>query len=323
MVDASLQTLAYAVAYATFGIGLSTVLLRVYCRHCLMHAWGSDDNVALFVGQLRILKILFVEEVYYYFVHCVIKSAFFLFYLRLSPDVTFRRLVYIGMATNVAIFTVNILIACLQCIPFDEVLHPGTHADAKCLPKLVLLIVPSILNIFEDIYILVLPISTVLNLQMSTRRKIAVLSVISFGASAVLVACFRLIPLFELNSSPDVSYVLGKMVIVAAVEIQLAIIAVNLPSLKALWNKVTGGSSAGSKPSSSRSKSYKMWSLKSSNNRVSRGSITRMEHNVKGTESEEELWKQAGARQAAQTPESGITVTREVDMTSERRRVPQ
>lgn len=57
--------------------------------------------------QLRILKILFVEEIYYYFVHWVIKSAFFLFYLRLSPDVTFRRLVHIGMATNLAIFIVN------------------------------------------------------------------------------------------------------------------------------------------------------------------------------------------------------------------------
>lgn len=50
MVDASLQTLAYTAAYATFGIGLSTVLLRVYCRHFIMQAWGSDDNVALFVG---------------------------------------------------------------------------------------------------------------------------------------------------------------------------------------------------------------------------------------------------------------------------------
>jgi hypothetical protein len=156
---------------------------------------------------------------------------------------------------------------------------------------------------------------------MSTRRKIAVLSVIGSGASAVLVACFRLIPLFELNSSPDTSYVLGKMVIVAAVEIQLAIIAVNLPSLKALWNKVTGGIWNSSGPDSSRSRSYKMWSLKSSKNRVSRGSITRLEHNVRSTESEEELWKQAGARQAAQTPESGITITREVDLTSERRPV--
>lgn len=57
--------------------------------------------------QLEIVKILFIEEVYYYFVHWVIKTAFLVFYLRLSPDTTFRRLVYFGMATNVVIFTAN------------------------------------------------------------------------------------------------------------------------------------------------------------------------------------------------------------------------
>ncbi|KAF9700116.1 hypothetical protein EKO04_001590 [Ascochyta lentis] len=234
MADTSLQTLAYAVAYATFGIGISTVFLRVYCRQFLLRAWGWDDNIALFVGavscgqqvvlhlflragcglqidsisgeqQLEIIKILFIEEVYYYFVHWVVKFAFLFFYLRLSPDKTFRKLVYFGMGTNVAIFIANILIAFLQCMPFDEIFHPGTHPEPKCIPKIVLLVVPSILNILEDVYILVLPISTVMNLQMSTRRKIAVLSVISFGASAVLVACLRLIPLFELNSSPNLS----------------------------------------------------------------------------------------------------------------------
>lgn len=155
---------------------------------------------------------------------------------------------------------------------------------------------------------------------MSVRRKIAVLSVISFGASAVLVACFRLIPLFELNSSPDVSYVLGKMVIVAAVEIQLAIVAVNLPSLKALWIKITGGSSAASGPYYSRERGYKLSTIKSSkgpSNRISRGSITRMEHNVPNTESEEELFKQAGMRRASTHPDACITVTKEVTVENE------
>lgn len=156
---------------------------------------------------------------------------------------------------------------------------------------------------------------------MSTRRKIAVLSVIGFGVSAVLVACFRLIPLFELNSSPDLSYVLGKMVIVAAVEIQLAIIAVNLPSLKALWIKMTGGSSAASEPYDSRRKSYRLSTIKSGpkgrNNRVSRGSITRMEHNVRATESEEELFNQVGPTRASHNPDAGIVVTREVTVKNE------
>lgn len=158
---------------------------------------------------------------------------------------------------------------------------------------------------------------------MSIRRKIAVLSVISFGVSAVLVACFRLIPLFELNSSPDVSYVLGKMVVVAAIEIQLAIVAVNLPSMKALWIKMTGGSSAASGPYYSGERGYRLSTVKSSkdkSNRISRGTITRMEHNMPNTESEEELFRQAEMRRASPHPDSCITVTKEVTVENEGKR---
>lgn len=48
--NTSMQTLAYIIAYTTFGLGLSTVALRVYCRQFLLNAWGWDDYIALFVG---------------------------------------------------------------------------------------------------------------------------------------------------------------------------------------------------------------------------------------------------------------------------------
>ena len=56
---------------------------------------------------LQILKILFIEEIYYYFVHFAIKFAFLFFYLRLSPDKIFRRLVFFGMTVNIVIFITN------------------------------------------------------------------------------------------------------------------------------------------------------------------------------------------------------------------------
>ncbi|KAF2185245.1 hypothetical protein K469DRAFT_665481 [Zopfia rhizophila CBS 207.26] len=362
----SLRPLAYAVAYVTFGFGMISIFLRFYCRAVILKTWGWDDYMAIVVltvnigqqvilhmflhygcglhfntlsvfQQLQIIKWLFVEEVFYYFVHWVIKSAFLFFYLRLSPNKRFRTFVYLGIGLNGAIFICNMLIAFFQCIPFDEILHPGTHPDAVCINKLVLLVVPSILNILEDLYILVLPISTVWNLHMSVRRKIAVLSVIGFGACSVLVAIFRLIPLFELNSSPDVSYVLGKMVIVAALEIQLAIIAVNLPSLKALWTRITGGSSAGQSAGYSNQKGYKLSSMERKNGSGSgigygnrsgrgarskehRGSITRLERGITSTESEEELFRQVGTGlqlpiQGSQA-DQGIKVTTNVNVQS-------
>lgn len=187
-------------------------------------------------------------------------------------------------------------------------------------------------NIFEDFYILLLPISTVWNLQMSTCRKIAVLSVIAFGSSSVIIACFRLIPLFELNSSPDTSWVLGKMVIVAALEIQFAVIAVNLPSLKALWMQYTGGSTSGSGQGNSKQKAYRLSSLErkgggnsgtrwgtGGRSKGSRGSITMIERGITSTESEEELFRQGGT--SLQLPIQGkgdeagrIKVTREVNV---------
>jgi hypothetical protein len=187
-------------------------------------------------------------------------------------------------------------------------------------------------NIFADFYILILPISTVWNLQMSTRRKIAVLSVVAFGSSAVIIACFRLIPLFQLNSSTDVSWVLGIMIIVAALEIQFAVIAVNLPSLKALWMRYTGGSSSGSGQGHSNSGGYKLSSMgrngaststrgrwgKNVKSKGSRGSITRLE-GLSNTESEEELCRQGST--SVQLPIQGkkddfgpITVTTNVDV---------
>jgi hypothetical protein len=190
-------------------------------------------------------------------------------------------------------------------------------------------------NIVEDFYILVLPISTVWNLQMSKRRKIAVLSVIAFGSSSVIIACFRLIPLLELNTSPDTSWVLGKMVIVAALEIQFAVIAVNLPSLKALWMRLTAGRMSSSGQSNSNQKGYKLSSLernganssgvgqwsKAGKSKGSRGSITRLERCITSTESEEELFRQDGTlmqlpMQGTKGDGNGIKVTTDVNIKS-------
>ena len=176
---------------------------------------------------------------------------------------------------------------------------------------------------------------------MSVRRKAAVLGVMAFGSSSVIIACFRLIPLMELNNSPDTSWVLGKMVIVAALEIQFAIIAVNLPSLKALWTRVAGGPSYGSgggERGSSKQKGYKLSSLgqiitigsegkgpggSKWGKRVHRGSITRLEQGVTATESEEELCRQGNiplrTLNSAQEGELGtIKVTKDYDVMSTR-----
>lgn len=135
---------------------------------------------------------------------------------------------------------------------------------------------------------------------MSRRKKIAVTGVLGFGASSVVVAACRFIVLAELGSTQDPSYVLGNMVIVAAFEIQLAIVAVNLPAMKALYSGMTGGSSNDQSEQISGSAGYKLSSLDAKGKKLRSASsrkgpagpvvdvsITRH----MASESEEELWQ--------------------------------
>ncbi|EUC28383.1 hypothetical protein COCCADRAFT_41087 [Bipolaris zeicola 26-R-13] len=294
----SIQPLAYGIAYSTFFVGTLSILLRFYCRYIVLRTWGWDDYIAVAIlafsfaqqgvlqmflywgcglhmealdtnHHLEILKWLFVEEVLYYSVHWVIKLAFLVFYLRLSPDSdTFRHAVYFGVGLNTVVWIASVLVACFQCMPFDEIFHPGMHSDAQCINKMILLLGPCILNILVDIYILILPISTIWALKnIRMRRKIAVLCVIGFGGISVLIACSRIVILLRLSSpspSLDTSYILGTMIVVSALEIQSAIIAVNLPSLKALWTKYTGATPPALVPTSRQNlhnKAYKMSSF--------------------------------------------------------------
>lgn len=75
---------------------------------------------------------------------------------------------------------------------------------------------------------------------MSRRRKLAVLGIICFGSLSVVTALCRFILQKQLVSEQDTSYIMGRMVIVAGIEIQIAVVAVNLPALRSLFTTVAG-----------------------------------------------------------------------------------
>ncbi|RAH41715.1 uncharacterized protein BO95DRAFT_422195 [Aspergillus brunneoviolaceus CBS 621.78] len=341
----NLQPLTYGIISAAFAIGTCSIFLRLYCR--LRHqSFGTDDAVAiilLFVNgmqqmilyiflhygcglhssqlsshqQEQITKWLFVEEVFYMFVHWTIKQAFLLFYLRLSPDRSFQIKVFSTMVLNTLFTITNWLLAFLQCRPLGAIFHPAEYTNAQCLSTYVVMMVPTGLNIITDIIILTLPIPTVMRLQMSNQRKVAVLGVMCFGALSVVTALCRFEVQRQLIADPDTAYVLGRMIIAAAIEIEIAVVAVNLPALKTLFTKLVGSSSDDLTNGAHRLSDYiKQGSNaagpKKAESRLSRASL-QIHELLSGnlTGSEEELLRQTGGK-------GNITVTTNVDVASER-----
>ncbi|OJD30039.1 uncharacterized protein BKCO1_6700011 [Diplodia corticola] len=204
---------------------------------------------------------LFVIEIYYVWMHFHLKLGFLLFYLRLSHLKSFRIVVYVTMACN-GLLTVGIwLLYFLQCTPLEAFWNPMKYPKTHCLDTSITYFVPYSFVSSEtpqqvhgrvltaggfkimvlDVTILVLPIHTVWNLQMTLRRRLAVLGVICTGGAAVVISALRIMVLLQFSASPDFTWTLGKMIIVSAFEINIAIIASNMPSIKALWLNWRGG----------------------------------------------------------------------------------
>ena len=128
----------------------------------------------------------------------------------------------------------------------------------------------------------------------------------------------RLIILNQLATDPDLSYVLGRMIIVAALEIEIAVISVNLPAMKSLFTRLTKGTNDNSGyPSGDRyklsshmkkSSTKRTGDFSSNPNGQSSGNIRTLAGTL--TESEEELIRGRGL--------GNIQVTTHVDVTTMR-----
>ncbi|KAL4922112.1 hypothetical protein BDW62DRAFT_172956 [Aspergillus aurantiobrunneus] len=267
----SLQLTAYAVSFVFFVLALTTTVLRVYSRKCIIKSFGMDDwcMVTVFVfnvgqqvlfclflhygGGLHInlvnpgnlptlLKLLFAEEILYIWMQFSIKHTFLQFYFRLANKTSFTYSIYATMALNLAIAVALWLLYCLQCRPLPAFWNAAAYPDAICLDTSVTYYVPVSLNILTDFIILTLPIRPLWNMQASVSRRIGVIAVVTVGGVAVVVSCLRIIVLHEFAVNPDFTYILGKMVIISALELDVAIMAANAPSLKAVWLKHVSGS---------------------------------------------------------------------------------
>lgn len=132
----------------------------------------------------------------------------------------------------------------------------------------------------------------ILPLQMSTRRKMLVLGIMAFGSLSVVTALCRFIVQKQLISdAQNTPYVMGRMIIVAGIEIQVAVIAVNLPALRSLFTSFVGSSNQSAQNTSGHRLAsmdrYKQPSLKKA-----RTPLVDMAQTL--TESEEELMRQHG-----------------------------
>jgi hypothetical protein len=168
------------------------------------------------------------------------------FYLTIATHRPFRTIVHAAIAFVTTYSFIMIVINAFECarkpsLVFDPdifVMREQWH----CFNLTALYFSQSALNVFSDLFILVLPLPVLVKLRMPMIERICLLIVFSVGLLAPIAASFRLWILYLWHDAPpDVSrYYGGYILFWDAIELNTAIICGSAPSLQPLFRCVFG-----------------------------------------------------------------------------------
>jgi hypothetical protein len=125
-------------------------------------------------------QLFYVAQIFYVLIQNLAKFSVLLLYLRIFPDLKFRRMVQVCMVWQLC-HTVAFLIGDMfQCVPVDAVWMP--QRMGKCLDFNAFSFAGAGLSIFEDIVITLLPISELKGLNLTLRKRIALCLMFALGS---------------------------------------------------------------------------------------------------------------------------------------------
>lgn len=113
----------------------------------------------------------------------MLKITFLFFYLRIFPDRTLRRIIWVLISINILVVTTFVIAICVSCKPisYSWTQWDGEHIGS-CANINALAFSNGGISIALDCLIVALPISNVWKLQLGLKKKIGVMLMLSVGA---------------------------------------------------------------------------------------------------------------------------------------------
>ncbi|KAF9885399.1 hypothetical protein FE257_012921 [Aspergillus nanangensis] len=248
-----------AVANVVMFVALVVIAARIACRWYVMKNEGLDDWCALLatiiaigmvvcmgigvsngtgkmeydrsVDEVDLAKIRLATQILYTLSSSFIKISILLLYRRLFPNL--RWFIFITIAFLAAMSIAFILAAVFQCNPVSKLFSPLEQDHVvSCFPPLAFWCDVSATFLATDLWIFLLPVWTVIRLQMSRRKKCIVMGLFGLGLFACGAAIARMFYVIKLYAGHDPSWDVVPVYICSVAEIALALIACSVPPLR-------------------------------------------------------------------------------------------
>ncbi|KAM5349615.1 hypothetical protein ACJ41O_006120 [Fusarium nematophilum] len=158
-----------------------------------------------------------------------------LFYLRIFPGTLIRRLIWGTLVFTIVCLAVFVVLALAQCQPVSyywqgwDALH-----DGQCLGINSLAWAIAAVSIALDFWMLGLPLSQLVHLQMHWKRKLAVASMFVVGTFVTVVSILRLRFLVAFGNSINPTWDAYSTCYWSIIELNVAICCACMPNLRLL-----------------------------------------------------------------------------------------
>ncbi|KAF2795116.1 hypothetical protein K505DRAFT_407146 [Melanomma pulvis-pyrius CBS 109.77] len=246
--------------------------MRIFARTIIVRNFGTDDWMMLaallftvgYIIAIWILRAngmgfsgatlsldemtnlvkttLAIEIMYYILIFCI-KASILFFYLRIAAEKKFERGCKITIGV-LAVFCGICVICCLtQCIPIYKMWDFTGLVEGKCINTTALFYFTSSFNIVTDIWILALPIKTLMSIQRPRREKLALVFIFSLGIFSCIASIVRLHSIRIYTESKDPFYDSVPINLWSMVEVNIGIYCASIPALKAIFVRTQYASS--------------------------------------------------------------------------------
>lgn len=193
------------------------------------HVWDIS-----FTNLSRINKMYYWGEWTYLVIAAGYKIGILLFLLRIFPEKRFRVVVWCLIVFNAAWGVASVAMTIFQCWPIRKAWDWEQKVEGRCNDKHAQAWTAAAMGIVLDLVILLLPIPSLIKLQLSGKKKLGLLGMFSCGILITIASVIRLQTLVTFGNSQDKTWDQTPASYWTAIEMNVGVSVSCMPALRPL-----------------------------------------------------------------------------------------
>jgi len=210
----------------------------------VLNGLGRHTRFVPFPQRLAALRLLFISQVFWYWSITLVKLSVALLLLRLKHTRPWRIFLYSLIVLSLLAVIVQTCFQFLQCQPFSVYWDPRvfrtTPGGVRCFRRAIInanIITFSSIQVGLDLVFSFIPIIFIRKLNRPRREKIFMCVLMGLGLFASCAAIVRTLSLQSFYTNSDSFRSNVGVVLCAVLEVQFALIAATIPTLKAFMER--------------------------------------------------------------------------------------